>query len=132
MAHNRVEFFTHRADLDGVTNSVALDQSPFGAAIPGGGTIGAEVTFTSSGTTVGYVGIERWLLAWRLSSTSVISTNVNDLHEVRVAQVGTASGVLDSVKAFGGSSFGFQFTPHASGLDWTIRGVYWADDKAGP
>jgi hypothetical protein len=135
MAHNQISFFTYRQDLDSGTHVVYLDQTPFGVELPSGTTIGAEVTFTSSGSVVGYCGIERWLMSWRLSATDEVSSYNADMYETRVGQAGGASGVLDSVEAIsalGGAAFGFYFKPHAPGVDWTIRGIYWADDREGP
>lgn len=130
MAHNRVEFFAYRSNIDlHATTSVYLDKNPFGVTLPSGASIGAEITFVSSGGTVAYVGIERWLMAWRLSSTDTVSSNASDLRQVKLGGDSGAGSLLDNAAAVGGADFGFTFTPDGGGRDWAIRGVLWADDK---
>ena len=134
MAHNILEFWDYRENVPIAKQYTALPKQPFGATISKGAVMSIEVMFTSTGydgvTT--YLGLEKWLLAIRYSSTNNVSATASHQIATRVGYAGSTVSLLNgsvSISVISGTPR-LVWLPRASGSRWTIRGHLWVASAA--
>lgn len=133
MAHNILEFWDYRENVPIATQYTALPKQPFGATISSGAVMTIEVMFTSTGYdgSSTYLGLEKWLLAARYSSTNNVSATASHQIKTRIGYAGsTVSNLTSLTISVSGGVPRLAWIPAASGSRWTIRGHLWVASAA--
>jgi hypothetical protein len=133
MAHNIVEFWDYKEDVPASVQYTSLPKQPFGATIATGSAMTIEVMFTCSGYdgTSTYLGVEKWLLAARYSSTNNVSATGSHHIQTRIGYAGSVASNLDALEiSVASGTPRLAWTPKVAGNRWTVRGHLWVVSAA--
>lgn len=133
MAHNILEFWDYQENVPAVAQYTSLPKQPFGAAIPTGAALTIEVMFTCSGYdgTSTYLGLEKWLLAARYSSSNNVSATGAHQIKTRIGYAGSVASYLSGLAiSVSSGTPRLAWTPVVAGNRWTIRGHLWVYSAA--
>jgi|SRR3972149_3391635 len=130
MAVNRYEFFTQRTISGGIGETIQLDRTPFDVSVAQYSGIYCLLNICISGNSNSKLAMETWQLAWRFSAANTISSDANDLLEVRLATMG--SNIPSSVSAIVSSTNPAVLIVPAThtGTKLVLRGLVWVESSS--
>jgi len=131
MAHNIIDFFSYVPSLaSGQVRYTNVPKNAFLCTMPAGSGLFVEVTICSSGSAVSTLSMSKWMLAWRYSSSGVISTVANDCLESMVDSVGSypVTAVTADVGGTGGPRIRWRSTTLTK--NYALKGQVWIESTS--